>query len=80
LLGSRWNCTATGVSVDAEGQGDGGETSEEMSHVEDSNIAMWLQILDEEAAQLIAEEEDYGPVNTNHLNHSFSYWLFLSSY
>jgi hypothetical protein len=43
----------TGVSVDAEEQGHGGETS----HVEDSDVPIWLQILDEEASQFLAEKE-----------------------
>jgi hypothetical protein len=46
------------ISVNAERQGDCGETSMETSHVEDSDVPMWLQILDEEAAQLLGEVEN----------------------
>jgi hypothetical protein len=59
----QWRCIlrplqATGVSVDADRQRDDNETNEEKSHIEDSAVPMWLQILDEEAAQLLAEEKD----------------------
>jgi hypothetical protein len=48
----------TAVSVDAERQGDGGKTSKKTSHIEESDVPLWLQFFDEGAVQLLAEEKD----------------------